>query len=193
MRAAPHDGQMPRPLQEKATTSSAPQPSQCTRATPCASTPQRKNASISRRQKRGTERSFAASSPWVFPVHRRKQLVSHIIEVDEQREVDGKRLRGFIPSPHRLRDTFLSAAHDFNVSPLDQKALANHALPSSDITEGYIRPGLENLRVVAEKIAAFLLAKAGQRSAVLTIVVPWSTVWSLNSERRRPAVSRPSL
>jgi hypothetical protein len=61
MRAAPHDGQMPRPLQEKATTSSAPQPSQCTRATPCASTPQRKNASISRRQKRGTERSFAAT------------------------------------------------------------------------------------------------------------------------------------
>ena len=64
----------------------------------------------------------------------------------------------------------MSAAHDCNVSPLDQKALANHALPSGDITEGYIRPGLEHLREVAEKIAAFLLGKAGQRPAVLTIV-----------------------
>jgi len=48
-------------LQEKATTSSAPQSSQCTRATPCAGTPHRKNASISRWQNRGTERSFAAT------------------------------------------------------------------------------------------------------------------------------------
>lgn len=122
-----------------------------------------------KRRKEENEQRFPGS-PWVFPVHRRKQLVSHIIEVDEQREVDGKRLRGFIPSPHRLHDTFLSAAHDCNVSPLDQKALANHALPSSDITEGYIRPGLEHLREVAEKIAAFLLGKAGQRSASLAIV-----------------------
>jgi hypothetical protein len=60
--------------------------------------------------------------------------------------------------------------HDCNVSPLDQKALANHALPSGDITEGYIRPGLEHLREVAEKIAAFLLVKAGQRPAALAIV-----------------------
>lgn len=122
-----------------------------------------------KRRKEENEQRFPGS-PWVFPVHRRRQLVSHIIEVDEQREVDGKRLRGFIPSPHRLRDTFLSAAHDCNVSPLDQKALANHALPSSDITEGYIRPGLEHLREVAERIAAFLLGKAGQRSAPLAIV-----------------------
>lgn len=93
-----------------------------------------------------------------------------IVAVDEQRIVDGKHLRGFLPSPHRLRDTFLSAAHDCNVSPLDQKALANHALPSSDITEGYIRPGQEHLREVAEKIAAFLLGKAGQRPAALAIV-----------------------
>ena len=122
-----------------------------------------------KRRKELNEQRFPGQ-PWVFPVHRRKQLVSHIVEVDEQREVEGKRLRGFIPSPHRLRDTFLSAAHDCNVSPLDQKALANHALPSGDITEGYIRPGLEHLREVAEKIAAFLLGKAGQRPAVLTIV-----------------------
>lgn len=122
-----------------------------------------------KRRKELNEQRFPGQ-PWVFPVHRRKQLISHIIEVDEQREVEGKRLRGFIPSPHRLRDTFLSAAHDCNVSPLDQKALANHALPSGDITEGYIRPGLEHLREVAEKIAAFLLAKAGQRPAALALV-----------------------
>jgi hypothetical protein len=124
---------------------------------------------ILKRRKEENEQRFPGS-PWVFSVHRRKQLVSHIVEVDEQRIVDGKRQRGFLPSPHRLRDTFLSAAHDCGVWPLDQKALANHALPSSDITEGYIRPGLEHLREVAEKIAAFLLGKAGQRPAVLTIV-----------------------
>lgn len=124
---------------------------------------------ILKRRKEENEQRFPGS-PWVFPVHHRKQLVSHIVEVDEQRIVDGKHLRGFLPSPHRLRDTFLSAAHDCGVSPLDQKALANHALPSSDITEGYIRPGLEHLREVAEKIAAFLLGKAGQRPAVLAIV-----------------------
>lgn len=122
-----------------------------------------------KRRKEENEQRFPGS-PWVFPVHRRKQLVSHIVEVDEQRDVDGRRLRGFIPSPHRLRDTFLSAAHDCGVSPLDQKTLANHALPSGDITEGYIRPGLEHLREVAERIAAFLLGKAGVRPAALAIV-----------------------
>lgn len=120
-------------------------------------------------RKEENERRFPGA-PWVFPAHSRRHLVSHLVEVDEQRIVDGKHLRGFLPSPHRLRDTFLSAAHDCNVSPLDQKALANHALPSSDITEGYIRPGQEHLREVAEKIAAFLLGKAGQRPAALAIV-----------------------
>ncbi|MCK5941602.1 MAG: hypothetical protein KAI24_06510 [Planctomycetes bacterium] len=61
------------------------------------------------------------------------------------------------------------------MSPLDQKTLANHALPSGDITEGYIRPGLEHLREVAERIAAFLLGKAGARPAALAIVR--SEVW----------------
>lgn len=115
--------------------------------------------------------SAARVPPRVFPLHRRKQLVSRIVEVDEQRIVDGKHLRGFLPSPHRLRDTLLPAVHDYGVSPLDQKALADLALSSRDITEDYIRPGLERLREVADKIAAFLPGKAGQRSTVLTIVL----------------------
>jgi len=57
MRAAPHDGQKPRPLHENATTSSCPQSSQCTRAKPCASTPHRRNAATSR-----TQRTAAATA-----------------------------------------------------------------------------------------------------------------------------------
>lgn len=64
MRRVPHDGQSPRPLQEKATTSSCRQSSQKTRAKPCAKIPHRRNASTSRRQNRGTWRSLAASSDW---------------------------------------------------------------------------------------------------------------------------------
>lgn len=60
-------GQNPRPLQENATTSSWPQPSQCTRAKPCDSTPHRRNAPTSRRQKRGTDRSPASTEPTNVP------------------------------------------------------------------------------------------------------------------------------
>ncbi|MGK0265747.1 MAG: hypothetical protein ACI8UD_004412 [Planctomycetota bacterium] len=57
MRRVPHDGQKPRPLHENATTSLWRHPSHHTRAKPCAKIPQRRNASTSRRQNRGTLRS----------------------------------------------------------------------------------------------------------------------------------------
>lgn len=70
-----------------------------------------------------------------------------------------------LPSPHRLRDTFLTAAHECDVRELNIKTLANHALPGGDGTEGYIRPDVEHLCACVEKVAGFLLGKAGQQQA----------------------------
>jgi hypothetical protein len=64
-----------------------------------------------------------------------------------------------LPPPHRLRDTFASAAHEARVHPLDLKVLMNHALPETgDVTEGYIRPSLDHLRDTVKEIASFLCA-----------------------------------
>ena len=45
---------------------------------------------------------------------------------------------------------------------MEAKVLMNHALPAGSVTEGYMRPSLAYLRAAAERVAAFLLAKAGQ-------------------------------
>ncbi len=66
-----------------------------------------------------------------------------------------------MPSPHRLRDTYLTAAHEAGLSPWDIKILVNHTLPDSgDVTAGYLRPSLEHLRGCQERVAAFLLHRA---------------------------------
>jgi integrase len=66
------------------------------------------------------------------------------------------------PSPHRLRDTYLTAAHEAKILPLDQKILVNHVLPSGgDDTEGYQRPSWEHVIEQQEIITAFLIRKAG--------------------------------
>jgi len=72
---------------------------------------------------------------------------THMIEANEQRYEAGRKVR-HLPSPHRLRDTFATAAHEARVHPLDLKILMNHALPAADdVTLGYIRPSIEHLRV----------------------------------------------
>jgi integrase len=93
---------------------------------------------------------------WVFPTRDRAGRLTHVREPKEQRVVAGRKVR-HLPSPHRLRDTFASAAHEGGVHPLDLKVLLNHALPGTgDVTEGYIRPSEEHLRGSAEAIGAFL-------------------------------------
>ena len=67
-----------------------------------------------------------------------------------------------LPSPHRLRDTFASAAHESRIHPLDLKVLMNHALPAcDDVTTAYIRPSIEHLRGCVEVIASFLGERMG--------------------------------
>ncbi len=96
---------------------------------------------------------------WTFPARNRAGETTHVIEPKEQRLVAGRKV-SHLPSPHRLRDTFATAAHESRVHPLDLKVLMNHALPATDdVTLGYIRPSLEHLRTSTERITAFLLPK----------------------------------
>lgn len=98
---------------------------------------------------------------WVFPTRDRSGRVTHVQEPKEQRLVAGRKVR-HLPSPHRLRDTFATAAHESGVHPLDLKALMNHTLPGSgDVTMGYVRPSVEHLRGVVEEVAGFLEGRMG--------------------------------
>jgi integrase len=119
-----------------------------------------------RRRRRENDVLFPGSG-WVFPTRVRGGVVSHVAEVKELRGIvtaKGTESKvGVLPSPHRLRDTFLTAAHECDVRELNIKTLANHALPGGDVTDGYIRPDVEHLRACVEKVASFLLGKAGQQ------------------------------
>ncbi len=97
---------------------------------------------------------------WVFPSQNMKGDVVHVAQAKEQRYDENGKKVGHLPSPHRLRDTFASAAHEARVHPMDLKILMNHRLSGSDdVTEGYIRPSIEHLRGAAESVAQFLLGK----------------------------------
>lgn len=120
---------------------------------------------ILRRRRRENDVLFPGSE-WVFPTRVKGGAVSHVAEVKELRgivtEKGTESKVGVLPSPHRLRDTFLTAAHECDVRELNIKTLANHAMPGGDVTEGYIRPDVEHLRACVEKVASFLLGKAKQ-------------------------------
>ena len=110
------------------------------------------------RRRTDNPRLFPVDGGWVFPARHRDGSVTHVIEAKESRTVGGRHV-AYLPSPHRLRDTFASAAHEARIHPLDLKVLLNHALPATDdVTEGYIRPSVEHLRVSVESIARFLVS-----------------------------------
>lgn len=89
------------------------------------------------------------STPWVFPC---KNFSGEVVPLVER--------RGGGRSPHRLRDTFATAAHEVGVDWILLKILMNHTLSGGgDVTSGYIKPGLELLRMAAEKVAEFLVAR----------------------------------
>jgi integrase len=87
--------------------------------------------------------------PWVFPAFDRHGRISHVSELKEAGQ----------PSPHRLRDTFATAAHEAGISRFDTKILMNHALPQGDVTEDYMRPTTEHMRAQQERISSFLISK----------------------------------
>lgn len=121
---------------------------------------------ILRRRRRENDVLFPGSER-VFPARSRSGAVTHVAEAKELRgivtEKGTESKVAVLPSPHRLRDTFLTAAHECDVRELNIKTLANHALPGGDVTEGYIRPDVAHLRACVEKVAGFFLGKAGQQ------------------------------
>jgi integrase len=64
-------------------------------------------------------------------------------------------------SAHRLRDTFATACKSCKVDRFTTKLLMNHALPETDVTDGYMGADDEYTRGCVERVTAFLLAKAG--------------------------------
>ena len=108
---------------------------------------------------------FGDDQGWAFPCRSRGGGVTYVQQSRELRyEGNGKQKRKVraLPSLHRLRNTFATAAHEARVHPMDLKLLMNHVLPvSGDVTDGYIRPSVEHMRDAVEKIARFLLEKAG--------------------------------
>lgn len=123
------------------------------------------------RRKMDNSVRFGDDGGWVFPTRDREGNIVPVAEAKEQRYAkgpDGRTLKrdgkpvkkGHLPSPHRLRDTFITACLEAGVGMFERKILVNHTLPSDDVTEGYQRPGDEHLRGCVEKVAKFLRAKA---------------------------------
>ena len=111
---------------------------------------------------------------WVFPTRDTSGKVTYMQEAKQQawaKDANGSRLKNdkgkpykisYIPTPHRCRDTFITTAMTVAcVDAITVKALANHALPTGDVTVGYVRPPIEHLRAATEKITAAILGLAG--------------------------------
>lgn len=115
---------------------------------------------ILKRRRDENVQMYARDNGWAFPSRDMDGGVTHVAQTKEQRYVGGKKVTAF-PSPHRLRDTFATAAHEAGVNLHDLKVLMNHSLPGGDVTMGYVRVSVEHLRAAAEKISAFLVEKMG--------------------------------
>lgn len=92
---------------------------------------------------------------WAFPTRNVRGEVTCVQEMKEKPiEPFGK-----IPSPHRLRDTFATAASEAGLARQEIKLLMNHVLPQGDVTDGYIRNSPEHLLGCVERVASFLSAR----------------------------------
>lgn len=97
---------------------------------------------------------LALAGPWAFPAVARKGGLTYIKNAEEDT------LKPFGYSPHRLRDTWITASTECGVQMIHAKALVNHSLASSgDVTMGYVKPSIDALREATERVAEFLLAK----------------------------------
>ena len=94
--------------------------------------------------------------------------MSHVAEVIELRSIvtdKGTESKvAVLPLPHRLRDTFLTAAHEWDLRELNITTLANRALTGGKVTGGYIRSEGEHPRVRRES-GDLLLGDSGQQQA----------------------------
>lgn len=107
---------------------------------------------ILERRRRDNAAVFGKDCPWVFPslnLHGTK--VIHVSEPQEYR-------RG-LPSLHRLRDTYTTAANSAGLSPYDIDVLTNHRPPKGSVTSGYIRQDFSHLKIQQQKVADYLKEK----------------------------------
>lgn len=104
------------------------------------------------RRRRDNGPVFGEDCPWVFPSLDRKG--GTIKPVSEPRES-----RFNLPSPHRLRDTYTTAANSAGLSPYDIDVLTNHRPPQGSVTSGYIRQDVSHLRIQQQKVADYLKEK----------------------------------
>ena len=91
---------------------------------------------------------------YLFPAYTRKGKPTWL---QQPREYDANRTA--LPSPHRSRDAYISAAHAADIDLVTIKLLVNHRMSNSDVTEGYINPEVEKLRSAQEAITRYLFAK----------------------------------
>lgn len=94
-------------------------------------------------RRKENEEIFGKDNPWVFPA------VSESGHIAEPRfDIEGLKW-----SPHDLRRWFISVAESLDISPYAIKLLVNHALPSGDVTAGYVQREVERLRPAMEAIS----------------------------------------
>lgn len=91
---------------------------------------------------------------YLFPAYTRRKQPTWL---QQPREHD--RNGNVMPSPHRSRDAYISAAHAAGVDLVSIKMLVNHRMPSADVTEGYINPEVERLRAAQEAVTRYILKK----------------------------------
>jgi len=121
-----------------------------------------------RRRREDNRLLFGDDGGFVFPSRNRKGETTCVRDGREQRyDKKGKKLPS-LPSPHRLRHTFATAGHEAYLRELDLMILMNHSRPKvrGNVTRGYVHPSLDHLRCCAEKVATFLLEKAGAEATI---------------------------
>jgi integrase len=107
---------------------------------------------IVKRRREENKILFGTRCPYLFPTTSAK--TGDVIPLSEPKEQ-----RRNIPTPHRLRDTYTTAANSAGLSPYDIEVLTNHRPAKSSVTAGYINQGIDHLRVQQQKVADYLKEK----------------------------------
>lgn len=124
---------------------------------------------VLRRRREGNQEVGRDDKGWVFPARTLKSkacsscaelglpphakgIVGHMAEPKEDSED--------LPSPHRLRDTFITAGEEAGIPEGIVKVLVNHRWETGqNVTAGYRKQDQNFLRKCQEKISVFLLEK----------------------------------
>jgi integrase len=106
-------------------------------------------------------------SPWVFPS---LSATGHMTEPKETFE-------GITWTTHDCRRWFITVAESLDVSPYAVKLLVNHAMPSGDVTGGYIQHEVERLRPPMQAITNRLLALCMPPEGKVRVLSAVHNIW----------------